>query len=416
MILTGMITVITSIHSISSGTDRADSYQNRPSVYQKLFPVPTGANGFEEYAKAVDLWQSKHGNEFENLLGEIKSDTYGPDGTRHLPPGVNKIDNYESVERKYVAALTGLSELIAAGNKKPVHSPFRQASSRADRAFDAAGDFPTLALLKALGKFEVHAATLEFARGQASTGFQLLLDDLHLGENLDLGNPISSAVSESVQLMALRAIDVHLPELSSAECETLEQTCNPEVANRKPEVTVADSMAAEHAETVHELFTGLKSMSNDPRAIDEMGFPEEANRQFKSMTPDQRVALSNKLLGMDRDDLVALKATLNGPFSGWSRYAESKPTASSDPIVQHFRATLDDSEVTKTFLEGAIRRHRAFAVLAAKAKIAAYQKTHGQLPEAVSQCLSNGEANDPFTGTPYIYKQTGNWFELKGKD
>ena len=53
------------IFSLLAAALLASHIQSENSIYAKLFPVPTGTNGYEEYALAADQVKDFHWNDYE---------------------------------------------------------------------------------------------------------------------------------------------------------------------------------------------------------------------------------------------------------------------------------------------------------------------------------------------------------------
>ncbi len=181
------------------------------SIFRKLFPMPTGANGYEELALAGELARSSKPLEAANETGA----TLAVKRRAMADPPVQK-------------ALS----LLRAGLDKPIRSP---------RGHEGEPSFEAFSLMRGLSRLVYVEMYVLLADGRVSNAIESLRDGLRLGYALQSDMIIGGLVGVAMDAMVIGRFTRHVEQLADRDCVRLLALANEWMAAPDPLLNALDA-------------------------------------------------------------------------------------------------------------------------------------------------------------------------------
>jgi hypothetical protein len=175
------------------------------SDFRKLFPMPSGANGYEELA----------------LAGELARNS------QLLNAATDK-----------AAALSLKRKALADPQVKRALALFHAGLAKPGRPPRPNGELPfeIYSLLRTLGRLNSIVIYVQLADGQVSAAFDTLREGLRLGYSIQSDMIIGGAVGIAIDTLILRTMTAHVNQLSEKDCARLITLANEWLAAPNPAV------------------------------------------------------------------------------------------------------------------------------------------------------------------------------------
>lgn len=401
-----------------AGPPAASNQKQQPaeSLLQKVFPKPTGQNGYEEFLRAADIAQTSLFRIFAEYYARLEeeasgADLHGDDGKilprPPIPPNVKSEDTLLEVGRKWSAAFSAIPDLIHVGCQK---SPF---DPRTD--IDGATLFPELNRFRAIARFlrvVVHVHASDGAPAKATT---VLADGLRFGDYVSGLTVIHTLVGFAVQGIMLGQASETLSVLSERDCRTLDQLVEELLLSPN---AVARSVAGERRFLTNTLAETFKPGQAKP--LQDLLGDEEIPEFAQNLSSSQVLELKAKLTSRVERTYSAAVAALSRPESEWFKTDDLDHALPDRPEIADVK-NLDD---LADYLEGTLtpmfsqlqvtgaRYRTQLRLLGLHAKIHAFRWHWKRLPSLLAEAVPPDQLLDPFSGQEFQYSHSASGFRL----
>src|SRR5579871_1700504 len=186
---------------------------SRPN-FPRLFPTPTGQNGYEEFVLAADLavaspaWQK-----YEQT----------PDAQ-----GGPTLASKRSVLAD--ATVQRLLATLRVGLRKRIQAPQEKA--------ECGTLYPELGIFRSVGRLLSVEMDVRFADGQTSRAIDCLNDGLNFGRDVQIGTLLSGVVGLYIENTILYTFSHHLDQLTLADCDKLIHIANHHLRSPDPQIAL----------------------------------------------------------------------------------------------------------------------------------------------------------------------------------
>ena len=355
----------------------------RPPAFARLFPQPTGVNGYEEWVQAGDLIRN-------NALIDAGRE---PGATltfkRHLLADANVMQALR---------------LLRVGLNKPILTPHTLQDESS--AFSELAAFRKLAALLAIEEY------VRFAGGNGDGAIDSLYDGLRFGCLIQGHYSNTGLTGIVITANVLSEFSQHLDQLSAYQCRRVQRHVEEwltwpspaaaiiynqrqdtlqrlEKQRGKPdallELVTASSAGGEEDPAISPLLYSLASQPNQPKVIGAM-----IDRAEFLINDYYDAVLANRKLPAEK----RVPAQLRKENSLGSRVA-----AAITGDIEHQTKAYDH-------LEAQMR------LLGVHAAIRGFQWEYDHLPNALAELHLGRLGLDPFTGDPLFYQRTGKSYDL----
>jgi hypothetical protein len=348
--------------------------------FQKLFPHPTGANGYEEIVMAADLAQDSERRNDLQRQGITLTD---------LRSGVA-----ESDRRRALA-------LLRAGLAKPIYSP----RARPDITFTTT--FPDLQGMRSVARLLAADIRVSFADGRGAEATADLERGLRLGSLLHGETLIGSLVGLACNNIVVGAFSRHLDQLSARDCDRVFSLVR--AWTKLPDPAVSALEAEREL-----ILRSLMRLRNDPKLALETARSLIGAETFAQLEAEQPALVSQYLGNADNlarlvDDVAARvsvqieRALDEMRKPPWQRQrVEHEPDASPAGILSGMIVPSYNSAGARFAAS-----RQAVSLLGVHAAIRRHQWEHDSLPASLEVLRLGGMATDPVSGKPFAYRRTG---------
>jgi hypothetical protein len=358
------------------------------SVFQQLFPAPTGNNGYEELVQA----------------GELAHDSARLEAALQSGASLSTM-RAALADPPVVLAL----RLLRTGLAKPVLA-MRQ-------HIDADTIFPELRLFRNLGRLLQIEAYVRLADGRNAAAIDCLRDGLKLARAVQSNIALSGLVGVALDAIAVEGIARHLEVFSLPDCDRLLQLLDTWLAQPSPLVRVlqgerefdiamlrnrrADSGAL--TKLLGNMIASAQSPpSSNPAEIERLTRLEQwaaANPQTFTPAVDQAAEM------VDSTYQEAFR-TLSEPTWTWQ-----DPRLPDEAVTAGQLATSVIMPLGRVMERYVIDRAK-IQMLAVHAAIRRFRWENNRMPGSLQELNLGDRALDPFTGAPLIYTHTADAYEL----
>jgi hypothetical protein len=352
--------------------------------FQKIFPNPTGRNGYEEFVQAGDMVKNSEGNRlYEKAFAQ---------NTSLLTLTVKRtIVSDPAVQQAFA--------LIHAGVRKEVRSPHQN--------MDDETLLPELASCRAVARLMNVEMYVQFADGKVAPALDTFADGLRFGYLIQTDTVISGLVGIAVDAIMIRMCSDHLEQLSARDCEKLLRITTDWLSLPDPAIKVLESekqMTMRVLKKYREDASKLKEVFNPgPDAS-----PEE-KQQFARVSnalngnPASVGILFDKAalqIGAQYDQAIE---NLRRPV--WERKEikrpdENGPNGDAALLVGQM-AGIVLSQTSSAYA----REQAKMQLLGTHAAVLRYRWENDKLPDSLEELKLGRLLLDPYTGKTLTYKR-----------
>lgn len=384
------------------------TWQTPPSLVQKHFSRPTGANAFEEYLAAADIVARTDFRLYKTWFDYRASKDRGSewDKVPPIPPGLSAESTPLDIRREVARRFGRVVDLIHAGNSKPAN-PFRS-------TIDIDTTFEEYAQYKSAAWVLDCSAYVAFAEGASGRGVGILLDQLSFATAISSETLIAYLVGRAIQAVALARFETQLPLLSVADAARIERYCKGYLEQPEPFIACVEGekkFMLQSVAKVLESESGLLSFGAEEQKL------EKALKALAAAPADkQKVA---QLLARKLE--LAYEAVLNryrGPERDWIGKVESDQIVPTE-IISHEDLADYLVEVSMPVwdaaAQAALRNRCQLRLLRLHAKIIEHRWRHERLPTRLGDAVSEEDILDPINGQQFQYELREGGYRLYSK-
>lgn len=349
--------------------------------FARLFPSPTGKNGYEELVQAGDLVGSSA--DFR-LLEE-----------GNAPLSVQRRVLQESPIQKALG-------LMRRGLAKQTFSP------RTELHIDTL--LPELQEFRRLGRLLKVQMHVQFADGRTSEAIETARLGLRLGKATDTDTLISSLVGAAINAIITSELGAHLDQLSARDCEALYRLSLDWLRQPDP-VIHAIMVERQNAGT---MIADLKQRKPEQLAQD-LGIKLDNAAQVAALkeiyAKPGAIAQVFDRAGQQLDEYYArvLKETVKPP---WQRSFPDDPPP-TDPVSEPASYLMNFLKPSLSAINNAFTRDQArMRLLACHAAVLRYRWEHDRLPTTLDELRLGDLTVDPFTGQNIQYEPGPRYYRL----
>ncbi len=345
------------------------------SVFETLFPSPTGQNGLEELVRAAEL------------LGKSRTGQ-----------SIDQAQNPTLSELQTWFADLGVRQAVAwmrQGLKKPVRSPHA--------ALTSATLFPELALLRRLGRLLRHQSHLAFAEGRHADAMRTTEDSLRLGYVACYDSLIGGMVGVAILSLSLNATMRHRQRWSAPDCDRLLRLSREWLDAPNP----FDSLWAGERQFFEDQMVLLEK---DPKEfLDNFSLEDsslESQKIIETLKGDSagRVRVAGQLRQRYDESLAQQRRFINDPSQ---EIPKEKPGFSAIDILMN-EIGPSFGQVGSRFVEVRIK----IQLLGVHGAIQRYFWEKNQYPENLNALKLGEFIFDPCTRQPLSYRKIDDRYEL----
>ncbi len=356
----------------------------RPPMFARLFPLPTGMNGYEEWVQACDLMQNKR----------LPDDWV--EGGASLTQRRRLL-----ADRDVQAAL----HLLHAGMSKPVQPPHVVG--------DATDDYdpllPEYSVFRKMARLVQTELYVQFADGRVDAALDTLEDGLRFGHQMQTHSLASGTVGEVVSIVLLRKFGEHLDQLSEYQCQRARRIADQALAWPSPSVFLLRAEERSQRQM-------LDARRADPTRLAEMfnGFVHEEDRDDAT----RRIVTHIRANPADLNVLVEQTKTRLSAYNDALAANRRLPQKERKVVLPQSDGTLDGlmfarlAEHAERAVNYYDRVEAMLRLLGVHAAVRAYRWEHNHLPQSLAELHLRDLALDPFTGDPLHYQNNGATYDL----
>lgn len=323
---------------------QTDGQGQETSLFQQLFPKPSGQNGYEEIIRAGELAKSS----------KLLMDAFDSKATLTL--------------KRQVLAEPALKQALAlfrVGLEKSLRSP---RETGRDPEFQAFGVYRMVARLLTVEQYVL------LADGRVSQAIDSVRDGLRLGYAVQSDLIIGGLVGVAIDSTVMNSLTQHVEQFSVSDCRKVMTLARAWLNAPDPAIAAITSERQMMLGRIKEVL-----------ALSKGAMPE-----------DQILALVNSRIDFAIENL-------KHPL--WERKAP--PTIEGNPMIADYVNALRIDEAFATSSKSFTKDQARMQVLGVHAAIRAYRWENNRLPDNLEELKLGKLAIDPFTGKPLTYKRTG---------
>jgi hypothetical protein len=359
------------------------------AVFPKLFPQPTGDNGYEEIVQAGDLaWTSA-----------LAQAVISAGATSTLRQKRNAL-----ADPKVSRALS----LLRRGLAKPIRSP-RTTLTTNTLFLDFA--WPARGLARLLGVYQYVA----LADGRTSDAVGALRDGLLLAQTVKGEGLIGGLVGVAIESIVLTRLARHLDQMTARDCDRLVTLAREYLAAPDAAINALESERRFQLSAIESLRNGLAALKSGYIAVlEEAGVPPDPlDAQIETLfkndsgAPDRIVDASIARINTYFDALIA-----NARLAPYQRTAAAEPPEQAPPdatteermVFRLTSLTLPPPRIATTkFTHTRVQ----VQLLGVHGAVRRFRWERDKLPDALGDLRLPPElATDPYTGAPLVYQKT----------
>ena len=357
-----------------------------PPNFGRLFPQPSGTNGYEEWVQAGDLIQN-------NAL-------YRAVWAEEKPTLAMKRRTLDDPQIQ-----TAL-HLLHQGLTKPIRSPHV--------TLDENTTFGEYASFRALARLLYVEMYVQFADGRIDQALDTLDDGLRFGYRMQSDALISGLVGLAVDAIVLKGVSRHLDQLSQYQFNRIRRMVEDMAEWPSP---VAHLLEMERQTALRELETkrldpqALLKMLDDTSTDDETG-EETVNpdyvafRTYLEAHPGEYGLLLERAKARIAAHFDVAIANLKAPITE----RRPLPVAGGDsPDGKLFALITPGTDIV---IDKYTRMDAMIRMLGVHAAIRGYRWEHDNLPPSLAVLHLGKLALDPFTGKSLFYQPNGTGYDL----
>ncbi|MEZ0327561.1 MAG: hypothetical protein ACAH95_16805 [Fimbriimonas sp.] len=395
------------------------------SFFNKLFPKPTGLNGYEDFAKAADMARRLYIGTYQGWLPPERRPEPTPESEKSKE--VKEIeaaleedrDPKEEALQKRLEALNLLQvrteesqmgvpiiQLVKVGLQKPVSKP----SVDEDLFSFASGH------MRQIGGLLSDTAYVQFSQGKSSLGFDSLATGLRFADATSPFGTMELLTSSGITSRMLGGFDQNLARLSVADLQKLPALCRSLLASNR----LAETYAYEEAIQVREMDSIAKDfLTPGAEDIEDPTFKALA-KEIKAMTPVQKKGFAAELRRRVHERFVVVQQELRKPEAEWIPPNEDERM--EDPKTPNLSAVMDfiaamvmppRHAIATTY----VRSRTQIRLLDLHSRVLAFRWIHNRLPANLAEAgVETASTYDSLSRTAFVYEvQTDRTYRLYSK-
>ena len=371
------------------------------SMYEKIVPNPTGANGYEEYLRAADIAALPEFSNYDRWLSNPRGGNSSVEIDK--PVDVDPKDPDLTVRRKWADRFRACCDLISNGNRKAVADP--RGIIKVDTLF------PEMARFRALARFEAVSAHVSFADGQTGQGIRHIEDAVIFGNKISGSILIGRLVGIACDAISFVELDDHWAQLSVSDAEELQRFFGSQLSEPS---RLVESIRAERRAT----HTAIDQLFANPDEFASLMYDDDKEKALagslsKLSANDAQGAQSATNAAIDAyyDSILTI---LNGPEAGWFSLKDLGDAENSDdpklPLATRLANLVMPTMSAVLVAESRDRTRMRLAYLTAKA--VDFRWIMGRLPDRIEDFTTPSERTDPTSGRAFRYRRDGPWFRI----
>lgn len=370
---------------LSSGSAWAQDLPDppRPPAFVRLFPQPTGTNGYEECVQAGDLIRNS------TQIDEAREPGATLTFKRHLLADAN---------------VTQALRLLRVGLNKPIQTPHTLQ--------DEGAAFPELSAFLKLGDLLAIEQYVRFAGGNGDGAIESFYDGLRFGYLIQAHYFNAGLRGIVITARVLSELSSHLDQLSAYECSRVQRHVEEWLTWPSPaaeiirnsrqdtlqrlekqrgksdallELVTETSAAGEKDPMFATLIRSFINRPNQPRVIGEM-----IDRAEFLINDYYEAVLANRKLPAEKRVSAQLR----------------KENSLGSLVAAGITGNIEYQTEAYDHLEAQIR------LMGVHAAIRAYRWEYDHLPNTLAELHLGRLGLDPFTGVPLFYQRTGTHYDL----
>lgn len=366
---------------ILASSSQIEDAESKP-LFPRIFPKPTGANGMEEYIRAVDM------------ISDAKSAKAISELTNPETPGT-----LLSRSRGLAKFSDPIIKLIRQGNAKPCFDP---------RPIDVETLFPEYARFRTICKILNARVYCEFAEGSAKEGVRILLDAVRFADSFPNGTLISELVSIASRSIMLHQIEDRFGRFGIPEAELLESYAKWALTN----AIDFKKIVRTESQLFEDYVSKIKKGEFKAAALSALGMDDEELRsemskdelslyeKLKSKSEAEMQLIFEQAVMENKNATSRVLMLFDKPERDWSQedFNTSSVPSIENALVESFSVGYDH------IAKFAIAKRTQLRLLIVDALIIKYFWTNGKLPVSLKELGAEGQEIDPLTERPFLYE------------
>ena len=367
------------------------------NMFAKIVPNPTGTNGYEEYVRAAEIASVPDFAAYSRWI--MNTHPAGVSLEEDKPIGVDLNDPDLTVRRKWIEKFRMCSNLISAGNRKPVYEPRDSILPETT--------FPEMAMFRALARLQASTAHVSFADGNTGEAVMRLEEGITFGQKLGGSILISRLVGVACGSIALAELDDHWPQLSLNDAHELRSYLGTRISATPLIVEALKSEKRASKNAIDELFAKPDAFANDYWNADKDKALINSVSKLSPLDAANAASDATAAVYAAYDSVIQL---LSGPESEWLKYKDSNEDDTRKPLSGRIAGLVLPTLSQVLIVEARERTRLRLAYLTASA--IEYRWINGRLPSNIEEFTSKPERLDPTSGRYFVYKRDGSWFKI----
>lgn len=343
------------------------------SIFQQLFPEPTGTNGYEEIVLAGELtWEN------ETMTAAIQRNA------------TLTVKRAALADPKNIRALALLRQALA----KPIRSPRQVIVSDSP--------LPDLALIRQLARLLTIEQYVLLADGKTSAAIQSLRDGLRLAYIVKPETLIGGLTGRAVDTMALTHLGRHVDQLPVKDCDRLIALVKEYLSAPDPLFDTLDADRRMALSTLDLMRRWQREFLKSPEALNEPDDPMEKKGWALAKDPVALEAHIREVAARINAHYEAHIAALRLP--PWKRGEMPGGLTDTSPAGITARNLVPNLILRTTRIT---QSRVQMQLLGVHAAIRRYRWEHDRLPDTLADMPLGNLAIDPYSGKPLLYRRTG---------
>jgi hypothetical protein len=386
------------------------------STFKRLFPTPTGANGYEEFARADDLMRELQIGIYQSWLPPERRPKPEPETKEQKEARAKDEEIFGKPDPKIEALRQRLNEmnqiqvraeesrvgapiiaLIRQGLQKPISRP---------QSGDAT-EFVSLSQLRRVGYLLADSAYVEFAGGRPSMGYEHLRTALLLGDALSPYGTIDLLIGTATSTRTLAAFNEHFDQIPLAELQQIPSLCQTLLRQNR----LLQSWTREQANARRTVAESVKDFLT-VTDVEDIGDStiQTLVREFSKMSAAQKNAFRAEVERRVREEYTRAIGTFRRNESEWIAEFEKesddeRPIKSLADAIDEFVSWLAPPS-PRTVTTSYVRYRTQVRLLDLHSRVRAFRWVHGRLPATLTEA---GVVNtmDPLSKEAFQYEIQG---------
>ena len=373
---------------VARAQDVESDSPRHPSVLNQLFPNPTGQNGFEDVALAIDA------------LRDAKA-AYPPEREFTLEKKRSYLSD-PACQKALFYLRAGLAKTVV---RCPIPEPTTEALY--DVALSPMAGVRSLARLLAVEQYVL------LADGRTREAIVSAEYALRLAQAIKGGTLTSSLVASAVNSITLERLARHGEQWSLRDCDRILALARTYHSLPDPGLQTIEwerRLAIQISSVIRRDAAAISAIESDEDGTKEDPIlkPDAAEIERLGKSPEARAAFASEVSSHLNAAYDQMARRLRDPtLLGQNDKATGVGGGGHATLAARFAAHMS-AGASDTFVVSLVTDRVRLQLLGVHAAIRKYRWENGRLPERLEDLdLKGGLATDPFSGKPLLYKKTG---------